>query len=232
MLRVNRCSFVGLTSRFFPPRWLSARPTAFVPPVPRWFGWKQKHQMIEILSKTKTRKSVRHTKIATKGVRSEVNSLIFSCRQTYRLFTTTHRITMETGERDMFEDDQKPAALPQHELPEETDHGGQEFGILVSSTWTNEKVLLRPWKVLEMTPLLIKNISIFEFWLAFAHVAAKFLKLVLYLLTVEPKFADELDLIGSWKTYVRVQIAFSKTPSTRSSKRLFPRLQESYIIYY
>lgn len=60
---------------------------------------------------------------------------------------------METGERDMFEDDQNPAALPQHELPEDTDHERQELGIPVSSTWTNEK----------MTPLLIKNISRFEF---------------------------------------------------------------------
>jgi hypothetical protein len=46
---------------------------------------------------------------------------------------------METGERDMFEDERKPAALPQHELPEETDRDGQEFGIPVSSTWTNGK---------------------------------------------------------------------------------------------
>jgi hypothetical protein len=46
---------------------------------------------------------------------------------------------METGERDMFEDERKPAALPQHELPEETDQERQEFGIPVSSTWTNWK---------------------------------------------------------------------------------------------
>jgi hypothetical protein len=59
-------------------------------------------------------------------------------------------------------------------------------------------------------------------------VAAKFLKLALYLVTVEPKFADELDepkfadeldLIGSWKTYVRLQIVFSKAPSIRSFKK-------------
>jgi hypothetical protein len=77
---------------------------------------------------------VRHTKIARKGVLFEVNSLINSFKQTYHLFATRHIITMETGERDMFEDDQKPAALPQHELPEETDNERQEFGIPVSST--------------------------------------------------------------------------------------------------
>jgi hypothetical protein len=109
----------------------SARPTAFVP---RWFERKQKHQMMVKFSARRRRKSVRHTKIATKGVRFEVNSLIFSVKQTYHLFVTRHRITMETGERDMSEDDQKPAALPQHELPEETDNERQEFGILVSST--------------------------------------------------------------------------------------------------
>jgi hypothetical protein len=83
--------------------------------------------------------SLRHSKIATKGVRFVVNSLIFTCKQTCYLFVTTHRITMETGERDMFEDERKPAALPQHELPEETDQERQEFGIPVSSTWTNWK---------------------------------------------------------------------------------------------
>jgi hypothetical protein len=77
---------------------------------------------------------VRRTKIATKESSLGPIRLIFSCKQTYHLSVITHRITMETGERDMFEDDQKPAALPQHELPEDTDHEREEFGIPVSST--------------------------------------------------------------------------------------------------